>query len=167
MPCSAMAAKTAMLIPKNAWVTITEEESPAAQGTGITGWIASSGSSPRFAASWRTHHSQIFRKENAGSLRPHWVQFAIAGRTRRRTGTNSLFRSLHVDGGSVGQNLGDALHDLGGIVAGADDRIAAEFRRMLQHQVEGLGARFLTQVGQQRDVAANYSLEASADCAEN
>jgi hypothetical protein len=34
MPCSAMAAKTAMLIPKNAWVTITEDESPARPGHG-------------------------------------------------------------------------------------------------------------------------------------
>jgi len=47
-----------------------------AHGTGITGCIASSGSSPRWAASWRTHHSHVLLKDSAGSFRPHCAQFA-------------------------------------------------------------------------------------------
>ena len=68
---------------------------------------------------------------------------------------NSLFRGLHVDGGPIGQNLGDALHDLGGIVAGADDCVAAGVRSLLLLQVYSLRARLLAKVGQQRDVAAD------------
>jgi hypothetical protein len=76
-----IATNTAAQIPTNACVTIMVELAPPAQGTGMTGWNASSGSSPRCAASCRTHHSQILRSENGGSFRPHCVQFAISLRS--------------------------------------------------------------------------------------
>ena len=136
-----MAAKTTRLMTSKTWVTIEDVLIPDAQGTGITCWTASSGSSPRCAASCRTHQSQIFRKEKAGRFRPHCAHLA-----KVRSEEVSLLDGLDVDCGAVSEHLGDALHDLGGVVAGADHGVAAQFRCMLQHEVEGLGARLLAQV---------------------
>ncbi len=50
---------------------------------------------------------------------------------------------LHKNGRPVRQNFRDALHHFGSVVAGADHGIAANLRRVLQHQVERFGARLL------------------------
>src|SRR5581483_1141361 len=62
---------------------------------------------------------------------------------------------------------GDALHDFGGIVAGADDRVGADFSGVLQHKGEGVGTGLLAEVGEQRDVSADQRLQAGADGAED
>src|SRR5437868_9649186 len=63
------------LMPTSAWVSIMELLPPLCHGAGISGCGASSGSSPRCAAWWRTHHAHSrFPKENGGSLRPQLEQ---------------------------------------------------------------------------------------------
>jgi hypothetical protein len=72
-----MMTNTRTFNASRACVTIIPDDPAFAHGAGITGWTASSGSSPRCAASCRTHHSQILRKEKGGSFRPHCAQFAM------------------------------------------------------------------------------------------
>src|ERR1700686_3660235 len=59
----------------------------------------------------------------------------------------------------VGKHFRDALHHFRRVIAGADNRIASDFRRMLQHQIERFGARPLAQIGQQSDIAADNRLQ--------
>src|SRR5437868_5188272 len=73
------------LMPTSAWVSIMELLPPLCHGAGISGCGASSGSSPRCAAWWRTHHAHSrFPKENGGSLRPQLEQMDIASKQRFR-----------------------------------------------------------------------------------
>jgi hypothetical protein len=66
-----MPKKTAAFMAKNIWVRSMERVPLPAQGAGISGCSWST-SSPRWAASWRMHHWQIFLPQtNPGSLRPH------------------------------------------------------------------------------------------------
>src|SRR5581483_3754188 len=51
------------------------------------------------------------------------------------------------DSGAISQDLGDALHHLGCVIARADDRVGAEIAGVLQHQVKRLGACLLAEVG--------------------
>src|SRR5215472_11813234 len=74
---------------------------------------------------------------------------------------------LHYHGRPVAKDLAHALHDLGGVVANADDGIRAQYRGVFQHEVEGVFAGFLAKVGQQGDVAADERLQAGADGAED
>src|SRR5215468_6795731 len=157
-PSIAMAANTTRLMTRMTWVTSEEVLIPDAQGTGITGWIASSGSSPRCARSWRTHHSQTLRKEKAGRARPHCAHLATVQRN-----AFGLPDRLDVDGGAVRQHFGDTLHDFGRIVAGSDDGVATQFGGVLQHEIEGLGACLLAQIREQCDVPADQGLQSGAN----
>src|SRR4029077_11308408 len=74
---------------------------------------------------------------------------------------------LHNHGGPVSQHLGDALHDLGGVVASADDGVPAQFGGVGQHQVKGFGTSFFAEVGQQRNVAAQNRLQPGANGSED
>src|ERR1700687_5494494 len=58
--------------------------------------------------------------------RPSRSQMAGRGRPALH-----LFCRFNNHGRAIGQNLRDPLHHLGRVIAGADDRIASDFRRML------------------------------------
>ena len=68
---------------------------------------------------------------------------------------------------AVREHFRDALHHFGRVVTGADYRISAQFRGVLQHQVESLGPGLLAQLGQQSDIATENSLQTGPDGAEN
>src|SRR5258708_5837436 len=78
-PANSMPRNTATLIPKKICVTTIEVDWRRSQGGASTRCTASSGSSPRCAASCCTHHEQIFfPKDKPGRLRPHLTQFAMS-----------------------------------------------------------------------------------------
>ncbi len=78
-----------------------------------------------------------------------------------------MLHRLNQNRGAVSQDLGHSLHDLGRVVARANDRVPAKFSRMLQHEIEGLGGSFLTKICQERDIASDEGLQACADGAED
>src|SRR3981081_3933455 len=67
----------------------------------------------------------------------HWFD------THRECTEYSLGNALGLDGGTIGEYFGDALHDFGGVIAQANDRIGAVFGGMLQQQFEGILASLL------------------------
>ena len=71
------------------------------------------------------------------------------------------------DGGAVAEDFGDALHDLGCIVSQTNDGVRAQLQRMLHAKLECVLTRFFTQISQDRDVAADQSLQAGANRAED
>lgn len=77
--------------------------------------------------------------------------------------SHRLCGRLHHDGGPIGEDFGDALHDLSGVVASADHRIRSEIPSMFEHQIESFGARFFAKIGQQCDVAADQRLQSRSD----
>src|SRR5262245_44888864 len=60
--------------------------------------------------------------------------------------------------GAVAQDFGHAVHDLGGVVANADDRVRAELAGVLQDERERVRAGRLAELRQKRDVAADERL---------
>src|SRR5262249_17844769 len=68
---------------------------------------------------------------------------------------------------TIAQHFGDAVHDFGRVVVNADDRIRTHLLRMLQHELEGLAARPFAEAREQRNIAADQSLERAADAAED
>jgi hypothetical protein len=85
-------------------------------------------------------------------------------RTRTERLGTALFRRYD-DCRAVGEHLGDAGRDLGCVEAHADDCIGAHLLGMLEHDVEGLLARLLAQLREERDVAAEQRLDGRADVA--
>src|SRR5437867_9113749 len=75
---------------------------------------------------------------------------------------SSWLEWLEHDGGSVCQNLGDTLGDLGGVVAHPDDAIRSQFRGVLHHQLESFLASLLAQIAVQGNVSAHHGLQARA-----
>src|SRR5258708_31863042 len=73
-----------------------------------------------------------------------WRHPGCAGRGVALQGLASL-RGFDEHCGPVSQHFGDALHDFGRVIAGADYGVAAQFGRVLQHQIAGFGARLLAQ----------------------
>src|SRR6185295_16651601 len=69
--------------------------------------------------------------------------------------------------GAVAEDLGDAVHHLGRVVADSDDGVRPELRRVGDHHLEGLAAGLLAQLGEERDVAAGERLQGAADGAED
>src|SRR5437764_2025647 len=80
--------------------------------------------------------------------------------------SSSLFR-LDLDRRSVTKNLGHALHDLGCVIAQADDGVRAQLLRMLQTKLERVLARFLTELGENGDVTPDQGLQSRANRSEN
>jgi hypothetical protein len=74
--------------------------------------------------------------------------------------STSLF---HRHGRAVCQDFGNPAHDLGGVVAGADDGVRAHLQRVFAHQLEGVIARLFTEFRVKRDVAAKERLDARAE----
>src|SRR5437588_12275338 len=64
---------------------------------------------------------------------------------------------------SVTKNFSYTLHDFGRVIAQPDDGISAELLRMLQTEIKRVLPRFLAEVGQNGDVAANEGLQARPD----
>ncbi len=60
----------------------------------------------------------------------------------------SLLARFHHHRRTIRENFRDSLHHFGRIVTSADHGVSAQFRRMLQHQVESFSSGFLAQVGQ-------------------
>src|SRR5438270_5709029 len=76
-PTRPIAIYIRMLIPTRARLRLMELTLLRRHGGVSTGWRASSGNSPRCAASCCTHHGQSrFPRENPASLRPQLEQFA-------------------------------------------------------------------------------------------
>jgi ceramide glucosyltransferase len=75
--------------------------------------------------------------------------------------------ALDLDGCAVGQHLGDTLHHFGGIVAHGHDGVGAMFGSVLQQKFEGILARLLAQIGQQRDIATDDGLQRSSQITHN
>jgi len=73
-----------------------------------------------------------------GTLRQPGDRIRSADRRTAEEGIGMLPDRFNHDGGTVGQHLGDAVHDLRGVVARADDGISAHLSGVLQHQVEGV-----------------------------
>src|SRR5437868_3492229 len=74
---------------------------------------------------------------------------------------------FHEDGSPISEHFRYSLHDFGRVVTRAHHGIAAEIRGMSQHEVEGISARFLTELRQQSDVASENGLQAGTDSSEN
>src|SRR5882757_9817954 len=79
-----------------------------------------------------------------------------------------LFRLLPFDddGGAVGEDFGDAVHEFVGVVAEGDDGVGSELGGVECHHGEGVLAGFFAELGEDGDVAADEGLEAGAYCAE-
>ena len=89
-----------------------------------------------------------------------------AADTKMDSRSSSLFR-FDLYGRSVAKHFRDALHYFSCVVTQADDGVRAQLQRMLQAELEGVLPRFLTQISQDRDVAADQSLQTGANRPEN
>src|SRR5260370_7739941 len=67
--------------------------------------------------------------------------------------------ALDLHGCAVGEDLCQALHDFGGVVAHGDDGVGAVLRGMLQQQLVGIFAGLLAKIRQDGDVAADDGLK--------
>src|SRR5690349_7661338 len=76
---------------------------------------------------------------------------------------HSTLGALDDDGGAVTEHLGHTIENLGCIVADADDGIGSGLLGMREHLVEGVRARPLAEIGEERDVAADERLQRTAD----
>ena len=65
-------------------------------------------------------------------------------------------------GGPVAEDFRHARGNFRGVIAGADDRIRADFRSMLDHDLESIAACFFAHPGPDCDVAADDLLESSS-----
>src|SRR5262249_61275002 len=64
---------------------------------------------------------------------------------------------------AIRQHFGYALHYFVRIVACANNGIRADFRRVLDQDVERFAASFFTELGEERNVAPNQCLQARAN----
>ncbi len=78
-----------------------------------------------------------------------------------------LRNALDLDGGTVSQNFGYALHDFGGVIAHADDGVRAVFAGVLQKEFVGVFAGLLAEVREDGDIAADDCLESSAEISDD
>jgi hypothetical protein len=77
-----------------------------------------------------------------------------------------VFDGFDEDGGTVGDDFADALHDFSGVVADGDDGVGAELSGVEGHHGVGVLAGFFAELGEDGDVAADEGLETGADGAE-
>jgi hypothetical protein len=77
-----------------------------------------------------------------------------------------VFDGFDDDGGAVGDDFADALHDFSGVVADGNDGVGAELGGVEGHHGEGVLAGFFAELGEDGDVAADEGLETGADGAE-
>ena len=68
---------------------------------------------------------------------------------------------------AVAEDLGDAGHEFGGIVADADDAVGAEGGGMFGHLVVGVHAGAFAEVGEDGDVAAENGLDGGSEIADD
>ncbi len=86
---------------------------------------------------------------------------------RRKAPDDKLRDALDLDGGAVGQDLGDALHHFGGVVAHADDSVCSVIAGVLQEKFVGVFASFLAKIGENRDVSADDGLQRRAEVSDD
>jgi hypothetical protein len=67
------------------------------------------------------------------------------------------------NGGAVGQDLGDSVHDFVGVVAEGDDGVGAELGGVEAHHCEGVLAGLFAEFGEEGDVAADDGLNFGAE----
>jgi hypothetical protein len=82
---------------------------------------------------------------------------------RRAPATVRTLGVLDDDGGAVAEHLGDAGHQLGGVVTDRDDAVGAEGGGMLGHLVVGFATGLLAEVRINRDVAAEERLDGGSE----
>jgi hypothetical protein len=87
-----------------------------------------------------------------------WLQSTIKNQ-------HLLLSRLNHNRRPISQYLSDALHNLGSVIPRPNDSVAAQFGRVLQHTVKSFQTGPLTQVCEQRDVAADERLQAGANSA--
>ena len=80
---------------------------------------------------------------------------------------NPQLQALDDDGGAVGEDFGDAVHELVGVVADGDDGVGSELSGVEGHHGEGVLAGLFAELGEEGDVAADEGLEAGTDGAED
>ena len=82
-----------------------------------------------------------------------------------------LFRvslnALDYDGGAVGEDFGDALHEVVGVVVDSDDSVGTVFGGVLHHAGEGVLAGLFAELGEDGDVASYDGLQARAEGSED
>jgi hypothetical protein len=74
--------------------------------------------------------------------------------------------SFDDDGGAVGEDFGDALHEFVGVVAEGDDGVGSELVGVEGHHGEGVLAGLFAELGEDGDVAADEGLETGSYGAE-
>src|SRR3954463_13123218 len=74
---------------------------------------------------------------------------------------------LDANGRTVAQYLCHALHQLVRVIADADHRVGPRLMRLNQHRFESLLAGSLSELREERDIAAEHRLQAGADGSEN
>jgi hypothetical protein len=72
-----------------------------------------------------------------------------------------------VDRGSITEDLGHALHDLGRVVANADNPLSAQFLGVLDHEFVRVGTGALAESRIDRDVPAEEELDGRAEVSDN
>src|ERR1700686_702127 len=73
-----------------------------------------------------------------------------------------LLSRLHHNRRPISQYLSDALHNLGSVIPRSNYSVATQFGRVLRHKVKSFQTGLLTQICEQRDVAADERLQAGA-----
>src|SRR5882724_517358 len=74
--------------------------------------------------------------------------------------------SFDDDGGAVGKNFDNAVHEFVCVVTKGDDSVGAELGGVQGHHGEGVLAGLFAELGEDGDVAADEGLETGADGAE-
>jgi hypothetical protein len=72
-------------------------------------------------------------------------------------------RALDDHGGSVAKNFSNTSHDFRGVVPYADYGIRTQLLRVLEHELERVGARPLAEVRVEGNIAAKQRLQARAN----
>ena len=98
----------------------------------------------------------------AAAANPNKTGRILMARPRSRAHPRSR---LHDDRRPIREDLGDPRRDFVGIVANPNDPVRPHLVRVLNHQIEGLLARVLAQLGVEGDVTAEERLDPRADIA--
>src|SRR5262245_57418817 len=76
-------------------------------------------------------------------------------------------RNFNMHRRAIGQHFGHTGGDFIGVVAHANDRVGGQLRRVIDHELVGVGSRALAHLGIECDVAAQQCLQAGADGSDN
>src|SRR6185295_1234001 len=136
----------------------------------LFGWLMQSSTGPAAGtrSRWRTStalkRNQIQKRPIA---RATAYGMPMASRAPASVMRGSARHRLDDHRGAVGEHLGDALGDLIGVVAHADDGVGPHLAAVLHHDLEGLLAGALAELRVQRDVPAEQGLDGGAEAADD